>query len=111
MLLVNRLYAVTLVLAGVAWFWSGDTVGIVFGVAVTTCAYFVFKQVRWGYFAAALLCAGMLKLSIDRYSGVYSEAVKHTVSLLAFVGVIVAIILHEKFAKKSDDSSDSTDLS
>lgn len=106
--LLNAFYMIALVAGSVAWFASKDTVGVVFGLALLVCAVLIFKGIRLGYIFAAVLSVGMLKLSIDKYSGVYEESIKHTVSSLALISIVLAIVLHETYAKKircQDDDS------
>ena len=96
---LNIFYALLLIAGGIFWLVTGDTFGWAMGVAALVCAVIVLCKNRWGYFAAAGWCFGLMRLGLDKYSGVYIEQYKHTAVGLCFLGIILAIILHETVAK------------
>lgn len=101
LLVINALFGATLVAGSGYWLYTADTFGIAMGLAGFVCAFGVFKRARWGYFAAGVWYFGLLRLAVDQYSGVYSEVYKNAVRGVCFIGVIVAIILHETVAKET----------
>ncbi|MCD9457725.1 hypothetical protein [Marinibactrum halimedae] len=111
MKLINMVYAMSLLLASL-WFTSQlDTFGLFVGTTGFLCVSGVIMKKKWGYFAAGIWCAGLMRLSIDKYSGVYEDSIKHTVTALGFFGVVFAIILHEtltKTSKKAESKSKNT---
>ncbi len=105
--MINRCYAILLVVAGLTWFAQFHTVGICVGIASAVIAYFMWLKNRWAYFAAAVWCFGLLRIAMDDDYGFYGD-ISSYVKLPYVIGVVLAIILHEKVAiKKSVDHSKS----
>lgn len=96
----NIAYAVLIILGGGFWLFTGDAFGLFMGIAALACAGGVLMRLRWGYFAAAAWCFGLMRLALDDYSGVYEEHYKRIIMTACFFGVIAALILHEQVAKK-----------
>ena len=95
----NQLYAVIVFLAGLVWFLQVNTFGIVVGAAAMIISFFLFRQQRWAYFAAAVWSFGLLRIAMDDGNNFY-QGYDAYVKLPYLIAVVVAIILHEKVAKK-----------
>lgn len=101
-IVLNYLFAGLLLVGGAAWAYTGDLFGLCMALAAVVCVYGVFQRQRWGYFAAAVWCFGLMRLAMDDYSGVYAEVWKSAARGLCFLGVVVAVLLHETVAIKAD---------
>ncbi len=110
---LNGLLLIVLV-ASVAGFISFLNIYGVFLASVTAAiAWGVFKQQRWGYFAAAAWALACYQLAKQGYE---FQSIKRHVMILGFVLIPLALFLHEtlgkataksaqKNGKKSDDDS------
>ena len=97
--ITNSIYACVLASAALVWLIQLHAFGISMGVAGFCITYFLFKRNRWAYFAAAIWCFGLLRIAMDdgyAFHGDYGSYVK----LPYVIGIIIAIILHEKVAIK-----------
>ncbi|WP_317932455.1 hypothetical protein [Halioxenophilus sp. WMMB6] len=98
--LLNYAYALMIAAGGGYWLYTGDTFGIVMGLAAGACVVGILKQWRWGYFITGAWCFGLLKLGLDKFSEVYSgPSVKHLFMGAALLGIVLAVVLHEALAK------------
>lgn len=110
-IVINYLYAGLIGLGGGIWIYTGDVFGITMGLAAIVCVVTILQRRRWGYFAAAVWCFGLMRLATDEYSGVYAEVWKSAARGLCFVGVVIAIFLHETVAAKNAHSVDADSAS
>lgn len=100
-LVLNYIYAALILAGGAFWVSTADTFGYVMGVAAVGCVAGVVMRRRWGYFVAAAWFFGLMRLATDDYSAVYPETWKSAARGMCFLGVALAILLHEKVAIKS----------
>ena len=105
-IVLNYCFAALIFAGGGFWVSTGDVFGYVMGVAAIACIVGLLRRSRWGYFAAAAWCFGLMRLATDDYSGVYSEHWKSAARGLSFVGLAIAVFLHEKVAKKAPPVTD-----
>lgn len=77
-----------------------------FFLALVTAAiiYGVYRRQRWGYFSAAAWGLACYQLAKQGYE--FAE-VKRQVMVSGILVIIIAIILHEKIARKSPEHSNS----
>lgn len=68
------------------------------------CAFGVWQQERWGYFMAAALAFGLMRLAMDKYSGVYEEEFKATARGIYTLVIPWALWLHEVKAKTTQSN-------
>lgn len=103
---INYLFAAMIVVGGGVWIYTGDVFGVCMGLAAIVCAYGILKRHRWGYFSAAVWCFGLMRLAMDEWSGVYAEVWKSAARGLCFLGVVIAVVLHETVATKNKPVGD-----
>ena len=97
---VNTVYAAATIVVGLLWLTQLHTFAIVIGLVAISIAYFLYKRPRWAYFAAAILYFGLLRTAMDDGNDFY-QGLQSVGKLVSLVGVIFALILHEKVAIKS----------
>ena len=103
---MNIVYLGLLTLGGIIWIGHLHTFGICMGLAAIVIAYFLYCQNRWAYFAAAVWCFGLLRIAMDdghQFHTFYPSVLK----VVYLVGLIAALVLHEKVAKKKPASESS----
>jgi len=102
-LAVNTIYLALLFISGLVWIVQLNTFSSVVGLASVVFAFFLYKKQRWAYFAAAVLCFGLLRIAMDDGHNFY-QGYQSFVKVPYLAGIVIAIILHEKVAKKSASS-------
>jgi len=98
--ITNTVFATVIIAGSIVWLLQLHTFGITIAAAGLVISYFLFKNNRWAYFAAAIWCFGLLRIAMDDDHGFYGDYVSY-VKLPCVIGVVIAIILHEKVAIKS----------
>ena len=96
----NICYLAVLAVSGLLWFLQLHTFGIVVGLAALAISFFIYKKQRWAYFAAAVLCFGLLRTAMDDGHNFFQNYGSYG-KLFYLIALIIPIILHEKVAKKS----------
>jgi len=61
---------------------------------------FIYKKNRWAYFAAAVWCFGLLRIAMDDGHD-FHQGYQSMVKLIYVIGVVIALVLHEKVAIKT----------
>ncbi|MGS2718537.1 hypothetical protein ACVBE9_10215 [Eionea flava] len=101
--IINSVFVCVIAAGAIAWLLQLNTFGITLGLAGLVISYFLWKKNRIAYFVAAVWCFGLLRIAMDdgyAFHGDYGAYVK----LPYVIGIIIAIILHEKVAIKSQRS-------
>jgi len=110
LLVLNYLFALLILMAAGLWLYTGDTFGWVMGLAGLVAAVGILLRQRWSYFVAAAWCFGLMRLAMDKYSGVYPETWKSAARGMCLLGIVLAVVLHETLAKKRTSGIDSPAL-
>lgn len=97
---VNLVYALVLLLGAIIWVLQWHTFGISVGLVALVLAFFIYQRNRWAYFVAAVWCFGLLRIAMDDGHD-FHQGYQSMVKLIYLVGVIIALVLHEKVAIKS----------
>ena len=105
-IVLNYCFAALIAGGGVFWVTTGDTFGYAMGVAAIASVAGLVMRKPWGYFAAAVWCFGLMRLATDDYSAVFPEHWKYAARGLCFVGVALAVLLHETVAIKTVNPPD-----
>jgi mannose/fructose/N-acetylgalactosamine-specific phosphotransferase system component IIC len=103
--IANTLYVLCVLALAVYWLTTLDTFGMSMGAAGIVIAWGLWQRQRWGYFAAGAWFFGLMRLAMDKYSGVYSEQVESVIRGVGFLGVVMAVVLHELAAKRKPEES------
>lgn len=106
---VNAVYVASLVLAGLLWCAQLHTFGLSVGLAAIAIAFFIYRRQRLAYFAAAVWCFGLLRISMDDGHD-FHQGYQSLFRGLYFIALIIPIILHEKVAKKAAKPSEGHEL-
>jgi|GEM_PF-5876974 len=101
----NTVFYALLGLSGIAWVLQQHTFGITVGCVTLAIAYFLYKKERWAYFAAAVICFGLLRIAMDDGNDFY-QGYQSYVKLPYVIAMVIAIVLHEKVAKLSNTPVD-----
>lgn len=108
--LINTLFLGLIALGAFVWLLQLHTFGIVMGMAGLCIAYFLWKYNRWAYFAAAIWCFGLLRIAMDDGHDFYGDYGSYF-KIPFVIGIVIAIILHEKVAiKNKKPSSDDKNM-
>ncbi len=99
----NVVYYIGLGLVGAAWIAQWHTFGISVGIVALVLAYFLFLKKKLAYFIAAAWCFGLLRIAMDDGYD-FHQGYQSIAKLFYLLGVVFAIILHEKVAKKTSSS-------
>jgi hypothetical protein len=97
---INWIYLIVLALLGCVWIIQLNIFGVSVGLAALVITYFVFRKNRWAYFAAAVWYFGLLRIAMDDGND-FHQGLQSMVKLFYVVGLVIAIILHEKVAIKN----------
>jgi 4-hydroxybenzoate polyprenyltransferase len=95
----NVFFTAAIIAGSIVWLLQLHTFGITIAAAGLAISYFLFKRNRWAYFAAAIWCFGLLRIAMDDDLGFYGDYGSY-VKLPYVIGIVIAIILHEKVAIK-----------
>jgi hypothetical protein len=105
----NTIFATAIFAGSIVWLLQLHTFGVTIAAAGLAISYFLFKNNRWAYFAAAIWCFGLLRIAMDDDYGFYGDYGSYF-KLPYVIGVVIAIMLHEKVAiKKGENGSDTPD--
>ncbi len=96
---INTIYWIILVALALVWILQLHTFGISVGIAALATAYFLYKRNRWAYFAAGVWYFGLLRIAMDDGHD-FHQGLQSAGKLFYLVGVVFALILHEKVAVK-----------
>ncbi|WP_062064729.1 hypothetical protein [Cellvibrio sp. OA-2007] len=110
---LNGLLLIVLVASAAGFISFLNIYGVFLASVTAAIAWGVFKQQRWGYFAAAAWALACYQLAKQGYE---FQSIKRHVMILGFVLIPLALFLHEtlgkataksaqKNGKKSDDDS------
>lgn len=104
---INTAFYIAMIVSAVFWLLQWHTFGICIAIATFVTSFYIFKRNRWAYFAIAIICFGLLRTAMDDghdfFIGQQSWG-----KLFYIVGLIVALVLHEKAAlKKRPENNDS----
>ncbi|MFT5116498.1 MAG: Na+/H+ antiporter NhaC [Kiritimatiellia bacterium] len=97
---INWVYLLVLAVLGCVWLTQLNIFGVSVGLAAIAIAYFVFHNNRWAYFSAAVWYFGLLRIAMDDVND-FHQGLQSMVKLFYVVGLVIAIILHEKVAIKN----------
>lgn len=97
---INFAYIGFLLASGLFWLFQWHTVGISVAIATVVIVLFLHKRNRWAYFAAAVYCFGLLRIAMDDGNNFYNDWQNYGKALY-LMGLVLALILHEKVAIKS----------
>lgn len=93
-----EIWLLALLASSVVGFFSfANVYGVFLSVVTIAVTAGVFMRKRWGYFAAAAWGLGCYQLAKQGYE--FTDY-KRAVMVMGFVVVAVAIVLHEKIARK-----------
>lgn len=108
--MINIGFVVIMAAGALIWLLQLNTFGISLGLVGLVTSYFLWQKNRIAYFVAAVWCFGLLRIAMDdgyAFHGDYGSYVK----LPYVIGIIIAIVLHEKVAiKKSNSKETETDI-
>jgi len=107
--ITNTLFATAIVAGSIGWLLQLHTFGVTMAAAGLAISYFLFKHNRWAYFAAAIWCFGLLRIAMDDDYGFYGDYGSYF-KLPFVVGIVLAIILHEKVAIKKIEKVSENDV-
>ncbi len=96
-LLLNYLVLVLLLVSIVTFATFGHVVGYFLALVTAAIGFGVWKQSRWGYFAAAAFGLACFQLAKQGYQ---FQTLKHEAMTLGILIIPVAIFLHEVLARK-----------
>lgn len=100
---VLNIFLLIILVGSVAGFISFFNIYGLFLACVTAAiAWSVFKQQRWGYFAAAAWALACYQLAKQGYE---FQSIKRHVMILGFVLIPVALFLHEILGRASKKSA------
>ena len=109
---LNGLLLIVLVAAVAGFISFLNIYGLFLACVTTAIAWGVFKQHRWGYFAAAAWALACYQLAKQGYE---FQSIKRHVMMLGFALIPIALFLHEtlgkattKFARNNGKKSDNS---
>lgn len=95
---LNVLLLAVLIIAVAGFISFANVYGFFLAAVSALISWGVFKQRRWGYFAAAVWALACYQLAKQGYE---FQAVKREVMLVGFSLIPIALFLHETLGKKA----------
>lgn len=93
--IANILLAIFWAINAVLWGQLLSALELAVALLCAACAYGVWKRARWGYFVSAALAFGLMRLAMDKYSGVYVDEFKSVARGIYILVIPWALWLHE----------------
>ncbi len=111
-LTLNKIFAGCFGALMVFWVAQMNTPTVLMGITAGILAWALWRRPRWAYFVAAAWCFGMLRTAMDKENTLHQfdvAGVKHGLMAFYFLGMVIAIVLHEKVALKPSKPKDLSD--